>query len=89
MNAVERAAEVIRDRLDDVHPVIIHAAAQALVAAGWHDGPKLTDADRAVLDAAKVWAAFYYPDKGDGFEYDTDDPERALVGAIRRREATP
>lgn len=26
--------------------------AQALVERGWHDGPKLTDAERAVLDAA-------------------------------------
>lgn len=54
MTAVERAAEVIRlaQLLASLWPEWYEPdIAQALIDAGWHDGPKLTDADRAVLDA--------------------------------------
>lgn len=64
---VERAAEVIRATIADdndygeqcgnptcsVCVPRAQALAQALVDAGWHDGPKLSDVDRAVLDAAR------------------------------------
>ena len=56
MNALERLAHLIAvtHGCDDIcTPARIEA--QALVDAGWHDGPKVTDADRAVLDALGPW----------------------------------
>lgn len=62
-STVERAAEVMNGRLSS-HPGYwsipqygLRHLAQALVDAGWHDGPPLTDADRAVLDDRSLAAA--------------------------------
>lgn len=101
MSAVERLAHLIAvtHGCDDIcTPARIEA--QALVDAGWHDGPKVTDSDQAVLDAAEVET-----DAEDAFMVAADGPpedeaarwlatvatarERRSAAVRARREAQP